>query len=102
MSTAIYMEMRQHARGATAAQPAVCLGDRYDTRRPSRGPDAVRVRSSQYKWQATLWPEETSLRAGVSTEQRGIARGQRVWKRQPGGGDSALGTSPEIVSRSCF
>jgi hypothetical protein len=28
-----------------------------------------------------------------------IARGQRVWKLQPGGGRSALGTSPAMTAR---
>ena len=31
---------------------------------------------------------------GASARQRSIASGQRVWKRQPGGGSSGLGTSP--------
>jgi len=36
----------------------------------------------------------------IQTAQRGMACGQRGWKRQPGGGAMALGTSPEIVSFS--
>ena len=32
--------------------------------------------------------------SGMSMRQRGITCGQRVWKRQPGGGASRLGTSP--------
>jgi len=40
------------------------------------------------------------LRCGGSTAQRAIAIGQRGWKRQPEGGASALGTSPEIVNLS--
>ena len=47
-----------------------------------------------------MWPGATSLRTGASSAQRGIACGQRGWKRQPEGGSRALGTSPAIVSLS--
>ena len=64
-------------------------------------PDAAAA-THAYRWHATLWFAATSLRTGTSSAQRGIACGQRVWKRQPEGGASALGTSPAIVSRSCL
>src|SRR5262245_30752021 len=38
---------------------------------------------ASYKWHATRWPGETSCSRGSTLEQRGIASGQRVWKRQP-------------------
>jgi len=53
---------------------------------------------AQYRWHATMCCEAASLRTGVSTAQRGIACGQRGWKRHPEGGLSALGTSPVIAS----
>jgi hypothetical protein len=49
---------------------------------------------AQYKWQATVYCMETSLSTGSSRAQWGMAKGQRVWKRQPEGGLRALGTSP--------
>ena len=41
-----------------------------------------------------VWLAAISRNAGVSTEQRGIACGQRGWKWQPDGGSSGLGISP--------
>jgi hypothetical protein len=49
---------------------------------------------TQYRWQATACCAETSLSMGSSRAQWGMAKGQRVWKRQPDGGLRALGTSP--------
>src|SRR5215211_5542188 len=51
-------------------------------------------------WQATRWSSATSTSAGTSTRQRGCTSGQRVWKRQPGGGRSGLGTSPASTALS--
>src|SRR6185503_5157777 len=46
------------------------------------------------RWQATRLPGAISMSFGASTLQRGITWGQRVWKAQPGGGLTGLGTSP--------
>jgi hypothetical protein len=48
---------------------------------------------ASYKWHATNRPS-TGAKVGASSAQRGMACGQRGWKRQPDGGLSGLGTSP--------
>jgi MFS family permease len=58
--------------------------------------------AAQYKWQATMCCEATSLWTGASPAHCGMAYGQRGWKRQPEDGSSALGTSPVMVSFSCL
>ena len=45
-------------------------------------------------WQAARWPPPKSVISGSSSVHRSIATGQRVWKRQPGGGAIGLGISP--------
>ena len=55
-------------------------------RRGTQGPS--------FKWQAEKWPGVTSRSAGRWLAQRAIARGQRGWKWQPGGGSSGDGISP--------
>src|SRR5271157_6258634 len=42
------------------------------------------------------------MRGGGVWEQTGMTAGQRVWKRQPGGGAAGLGTSPFRTIRSRF
>ena len=59
---------------------------------------------SSAQWHATSWPGSSSRSGGTSSWQRvGWTYGQRVWKRQAGGGFAGLGRSPasRIVSR-CF
>ncbi len=48
----------------------------------------------QERLQHTLCPGAFSSSIGTSTRQRSMTKGQRVWKRQPGGGERGLGTSP--------
>ena len=50
--------------------------------------------SSPGKWQAAKWPGLVSASGGVTSAQTWRAIGQRVRKRQPDGGSTALGGSP--------
>ena len=52
------------------------------------------------RWQATRCPARRPAATGSSTAQRSVANGQRVWKRQPRGGSTGLGTSPVRMIRS--
>src|SRR5262249_17459188 len=52
------------------------------------------VLPASYRWHATWWLGDTSRKGGSTSEQRGIAKGQRVWNRQPLGGLSGEGISP--------
>src|SRR3954453_2732318 len=60
--------------------------------------EAGNLLDNHRKWHATWWPGSISRRAGTSSLHRGTIYGQRVWKRQPGGGLSGLGTSPCTTS----
>src|SRR4051794_37978749 len=51
-------------------------------------------------WQAARWPSRCGTSGGSSVVQISVAFGQRVGKRQPGGGDAGLGTSPRSTIRS--
>src|SRR5947208_1218668 len=51
------------------------------------------------KWQATKRPGDNSRHSGSRVAHSGRAIGQRVWKRQPGGGASGLGISPFRMMR---
>ena len=42
-------------------------------------------------------PSGMSCIGGSTDLQTSMTFGQRVWKRQPGGGRSALGISPEMI-----
>src|SRR3989442_1126383 len=56
--------------------------------------------SSIGMWQRMKWPGSSSARGGCSCSQMApILRGQRVWKTQPVGGLTALGTSPSSRMR---
>ena len=46
-----------------------------------------------------MWPRAYSVSGGSVVMQRSVARGQRVWNRQPSGGLIGEGTSPVTVSR---
>ncbi len=48
------------------------------------------------KWQATKWSGSIARTMGSSSAQRSWARGQRVRKRQPDGGNTGDGISPSI------
>ena len=50
-------------------------------------------------WQATKWPEETSLNSGMDAAQASVAWGQRVRKGQPEGAFRGLGISPDRTIR---
>src|ERR1700722_20038528 len=52
------------------------------------------------KWQAGKWPGRGSASGGGVSAQMCAAKGQRVRKRQPEGGSTALGGSPARRSRS--
>lgn len=57
---------------------------------------------SSVAWQATSEKdpcESIICRSGISLRQRSLASGQRGWNGQPVGGESGLGTSPEIGVR---
>src|ERR1700726_4526063 len=59
--------------------------------------DLARPTLSAYsrRWHATQWPGRLSRNCGTSALHSGSLRiGQRVWKWQPDGGASGLGTSP--------
>ena len=46
--------------------------------------------------------KQALVTGGSTSRQTGITNGHRVWKRQPDGGLSALGTSPLIAAgRRC-
>ena len=85
-----------------------CISQKRKSRRCQRGspekPSGFPPHrpAAQYKWQATMCCEATSLWTGASPAHCGMAYGQRGWKRQPEGGSSALGTSPVMVSFSCL
>src|ERR1700730_10272673 len=83
-----------------------CISQKRKSRRCQRGspekPSGFPPPAAQYKWQATMCCEATSLWTGASPAHCGMAYGQRGWKRQPEGGSSALGTSPVMVSFSCL
>ncbi len=49
------------------------------------------VEADEYKWQATWWPASLTCNTGSTSEQTGMAAGQRGWKRQPDGRARALG-----------
>src|SRR5204862_3123945 len=51
-------------------------------------------------WQAARWPPAYSARGGSISAQTSVARGHRVWKRQPEGGRIGFGGSPPITIRS--
>src|SRR5579884_760361 len=51
-------------------------------------------------WQAARWPRAYSVSCGSTLRQISVARGQRVWKRQPDGGRIGLGGSPPTIGRS--
>src|SRR5579884_974418 len=51
-------------------------------------------------WQAARWPPGYSANGGSTVLQTSVARGQRVWKRQPGGGSIGLGGAPGMTTRS--
>ena len=51
-------------------------------------------RRAQRTKQAAQWPGAFSSNGGVSRRQTSWTSGQRVWKRQPGGGSIGLGISP--------
>src|SRR6185369_3318408 len=55
--------------------------------------------NSRQKWQAAARPLASATSAGISARQRSRTCGQRVWKRQPGGGAIGLGTSPSRMMR---
>ena len=48
-------------------------------------------------WQAARWPPAYSVSCGSTWRQMSVARGQRVWKRQPDGGLIGFGGSPSIT-----
>ena len=50
-------------------------------------------------WQAARWPPGYSARGGSTVRQSWVARGQRVWKRQPVGIFMALGMSSRTRAR---
>src|SRR6185312_5956316 len=56
-------------------------------------------RPSSTAWQATSAPS-AAISSGRSARQRSLAKGQRGWKAQPGGGSIGLGTSPATGSLS--
>jgi hypothetical protein len=60
---------------------------------------------SSTQWHATRCSSPSFRSGGTSVLQRvGCTYGQRVWKRQAGGGFAGLGMSPasRIVSRSAY
>ena len=58
---------------------------------------------SSAQWQATVCPGPSWRSAGTSSWQRvGCRYGQRVWKRQPGGGSAGEGRSPVSRMRRRF
>jgi hypothetical protein len=65
---------------------------------PSIGAMHPRRARTQAWWQATERPSGSTRNAGSSLAQRASGEadnnGQRVWKRQPAGGDTGLGGSP--------
>src|SRR6185312_17359050 len=69
---------------------------------PSEGTMPRAGGNSAVRWQAVAWASSSAISFGTSTRQRSIAKGQRVWKRQPSGGCSALGISPCRIMRSRF
>src|SRR5262249_41556425 len=75
----------QHAQDTGDAPAAILIG--------------VRRSSVSKRWQATK-RSSTSVSVGSASAQRGIACGQRGWKRHPEGGLSGLGTSPERMISS--
>src|SRR3990172_288908 len=54
---------------------------------------------SQYRWQLTQCPGETSRRTGVSVSHGSKRLGQRGWNRQPAGTWMGLGGSPSRMIR---
>src|SRR5262245_33491882 len=52
-----------------------------------------------YRWQDTRRPSEVAS-SGGSVRQRSMTDGQRGWNRQPAGGLTGLGTSPERMISS--
>src|SRR6185437_2113348 len=65
------------------------------------GEDSPGVIGSR-RWHAAKCIGATSRSFGSSTLHRSKAYGQRVWKRQPGGGLIGLGTSPARMMRLRF
>src|SRR4051794_5452502 len=55
--------------------------------------------ASSAKWQETVWPDASSRSSGTSVLHLSSARRQRVWKRQPDGGDTGDGGSPASTIR---
>ena len=51
-------------------------------------------------WQAARWPFAYSVSCGSTARHTSVARGQRVWKRQPDGGSTGFGGSPVMIGRS--
>ena len=56
------------------------------------------ARTCSQWWQATACPASIGASGGVSVLQICVASGQRVWKRQAGGGLRGLGISPGTSS----
>src|SRR2546426_4325764 len=67
---------------------------------PDRSAENIRHHAREgksYRWQAT-WPlPSRGCSVGSTSEQIGIADGQRGWKRHPDGRLRALGTSPAMA-----
>ena len=76
------------------------LEDRAVAEAVARAAGGVTAGISRWKWQATKLPPPISSNTGSSILQRSRACGHRVWKRQPEGGLSGLGTSPSSSRRS--
>src|SRR2546426_6458178 len=70
---------------------------------PDRSAENIRHHTCEgksYRWQATSPCPSRGCSVGSTSEQIGIADGQRGWKRHPDGRLRALGTSP-ATTRSC-
>src|SRR5690606_14544725 len=67
--------------------------------RRHRAPIAAAQPGAGCRWQATERVSSSGASGGSTSRQMGIATGHRVWKRQPGGGLKALGTSPLTTMR---
>src|SRR3989441_10405906 len=67
---------------------------------PDRSAENIRHHTCEgksYRWQATSPCPSRGCSVGSTSEQIGIADGQRGWKRHPDGRLRALGTSPAMA-----
>src|SRR5690606_18803944 len=86
-------ETTQHRR---ALEPEAASPGPAASAAPKPRPASYAAPLSLTRWQYTRWAgsRRTSDSAGTTVEHGSNTSGQRVWKRQPGGGSIGDGTSP--------